>query len=365
MPTFFRRVHRHFRFHFFGRIQPARLLPLLSLLPALSGAGVINPDISALGQVLPSLTDDPGSPDRNRPVLALGEAEILFDAALNPYFRGAFTLAAGDEGFELEEAYTTMVRGLPWGLGLKAGKYRLGFGKLNAVHPHTLPFIETPRAWASLMPGEEGFNETAIQVSDLLPTPGAWASMLSVDLLQGSAFHPEDARSRIGWLGRWGNGFLLGDRGALEAGVSGATGIDDVDSRSRGYMLGADLKMKIRLAGTAQLTLQTEGALRRSHAVDTLSGAVSTEDRGGFFTLADYRPRPQYNAGVLYEQWEPEDRPADTDRAVKAFAGYAVLEESTLFRVAVERFMPGTGAAVHTISAQLLFSMGPHKAHQF
>jgi len=336
---------------------------------------VVNPDISALGQVRAGVTDDAASPDRNHPTLALGESELILDAPLNPYFRGAFTLSAGEEGFGVEEAYTTWVKGLPWGLGVKAGKYRLGFGKLNAVHPHAYPFIDAPRSWASLMPGgEEGFNETAVQVSQLLPMPGDWASTISVDALQGSTFHPGDDRTRLGWLGRWSNAFLVGDAGALEAGLSGATGLDDIDSRSRGTLLGADLKAKFYLPGSSQLTLQGEAVYRRSHAVDTSSGSVSAENRTGVYGFADYRFHTRYNGGVMLEQWKPAQAEAlasgytgsdPVNRSVKVFAGYAVLEESTLLRVALEHFMPAGGPAVNTVSAQLLFSMGPHKAHQF
>ncbi|MCD6024006.1 MAG: hypothetical protein K0Q91_922 [Fibrobacteria bacterium] len=342
----------------------------LASLPAAAVAGVMNPDISALGQVRAALTDDAGSPDQNRPTLGLGETELIFDAALNPYFRGAFTFAAGEEGFGVEEAYASMIQGLPWGLGLKAGKYRLGFGRINPVHPHAYPFLDAPRAWASLMPGgEEGFNETAVQVSDLLPTPGTWASTVSVDAIQGSSFHTEDERTRLGWLGRWSNAFLIGEKGALEAGVSGATGLDAIDAGARGYLLGADLKVKFYLSGGSQFTLQTEAALRRSHALDTATGAAPAEQREGFYGFADYRFRTRYNAGVLFEQWERSlaegGVPGSADRAVKVFAGFAVLEESTVLRVAFEHFMPDGGPAVNTASAQLLFSMGPHKAHKF
>jgi hypothetical protein len=99
-------------------------------------AGVANPDISAIGQVRGGITDDPGSVDKDEPTLALGESEFIVNAALNPYLKGFFTLAAGEEGVGVEEAYATLLRGLPWGLGLKAGKYRLGLGKLNPFHPH-------------------------------------------------------------------------------------------------------------------------------------------------------------------------------------------------------------------------------------
>lgn len=341
----------------------------LSALPL--AAGVVNPDISAIGQVRSGITGDPESVDKDEPTLSLGESEFILDAALNPYLKGFFTIAAGEEGFEIEEAYAAVLRGLPWGLGLKAGKYRLGLGKLNPFHPHAFPFLDSPRAWASLMPGgEEGFNEAAVQASILLPAPGDWASVLSADVIQGSGFHPGQDQTRLGWLGRWSNSFLLGETGAMDAGISGATGTDVVAQGGpakedrRGYLAGADLKVKLYLTGSSQLTLQGEGLFRSSHSADSL-GAVSSEDRMGFYAFADYRFHTQWNLGVLYDQVERAGDASMTDRSAKAFACFAVLEESTLLRAGYEYYMPEGEDAFQTLSLQLLFSMGPHKPHQF
>lgn len=341
-------------------------LPFLIAIPLTVYSGVVNPDISAIGQVLGGVTDDATSPNKNEPALKSGEVEVVLDAYLNPYLKGWFTLSGSEDGFAVEEAYASVVKGLPWGLGLKAGKYRLGFGKVNPIHPHVLPFIEPPHSWVSLMPGgEDGFNETAVQISDLLPTPGDWASTVSVDVLEGKEFHPGDDRARLGWLGRWANDFLVGDAGALESGISGATGIDSVGLESRSYLLGADAKAKFYLPGASQLTLQGECLFSNGHIADTSTNTYATENRWGAYAFADYRYHTQYNGGILYEQWKREGAPSLMDRSIKVFAGYAVLEESTLLRMVYEHFMPEGGTAVNTVSAQLLFSMGPHKAHQF
>lgn len=217
---------------------------------------------------------------------------------------------------------------------------------------------------SSLLPGEEGFNETAVQASMLLPTPGDWASILSVDLLQGSSFHPDEEETRLGWMGRWSNSFLLGEKGALETGISGATGTDHVGEKLRGYLGGADFKLKFYLPEGSQLTLQGEGLYRRSHTVDSLAG-VATGDRMGFYGFVDFRYQTRTNFGVLYDQAERTGEPSQTDRTVRAFVGYTFLEESTIFRAAYEYFIPDWEAAVNTLSMQFLFSMGPHKPHQF
>ncbi len=324
-----------------------------------AAAGVSNPDISALGQVLGGWTNDPASAEKGEPGLSLGEAEFILDAPLNPYFKGWFTLSGGPDGVGLEEAYASLFKGLPWGLAAKAGKFRLPFGKANPVHPHSLPFIDPPRSAQSLLFGEEGFNETAVEVSDLLPTPGDWASTLTLDVIDGSSFHPGQEGTRLGYLGRWSNDFLLGESGALETGLSGATGTDSLGPDTRAWLAGADMKARFYLAGGSQLTLQAEGIYKRSHPGGTM------EERSGFYAFGDYRYHTRWNGGLLYEQWERAGDPERIDRAARAFLGYAVLEESTLLRLAYERRLPEGEEAFDTVTLQLLFSMGPHKAHQF
>jgi hypothetical protein len=311
-------------------------------------AGVTNPDISALGQVLGGWTNDPASGDREEPALRLGEAEFILDAPLNPYFKGWFTLSGGPEGVGIEEAYASLFKGLPWGLAAKAGKY-----------PHALPFIDPPRSSQSLLFGEEGFNETAVEASDLLPTAGDWASTLYLDVIEGTSFHAGQEGTRLGYLGRWANDFLLGESGALETGLSGATGIDSLGPETRTWLAGADVKARFYLPAASQLTLQAEGFFKRSHP-----GGIA-EERSGFYGFGEYRYHTRWNGGLLYEQWQRDGEPDRIDRGVRAFLGYAVLEESTMLRLAYERSLPDQGTDWDTVTLQLLFSMGPHKAHQF
>ncbi len=336
-------------------------------IPSIVRAGTGNPDLSAIGQVLGGYTDDAASPDADETTLRLGEAELVFDAYLNPFLKGWFTVAGGEDGFALEEAYASLVRGLPWGLAMKAGKYRLGFGKLNPYHPHSYSFLESPRSLQSVLFGEEGFNETAVQISALLPTPGDWASTLSADVIEGRQFHGGQEGTRLGWLGRWSNDFLIGESAALQTGLSGATGIDNLDRESRAYLAGVDLKARFMVSPLSQLILQAEGVLKYSHLADTITGGYPAEDRMGFYAYADYRYHARWNGGLLYEQWDGEADVSVVDRAFRVFAGFAVLEESTLLRLVYERLLPGADGAdpVNAVTLQLVFSMGPHKPHQF
>ncbi|MHB9155724.1 MAG: hypothetical protein ACYC5N_08570, partial [Endomicrobiales bacterium] len=115
-------------------------LSLVACFAPPASAGAANPDISVIGQIISRQTDDAASENANTPALNLGETEVLFSAYLNPYAKGFFVFTAGDEALGTEEAYISIFKGLPGSLNLKGGKCRIGFGKLNAIHPHAYPF---------------------------------------------------------------------------------------------------------------------------------------------------------------------------------------------------------------------------------
>jgi hypothetical protein len=333
-----------------------------------SFAGVTNPDISAIGQVIGKYTDDSSSSFPKKPTLELGEVELNLDAALNPYLNGAFVLSLGTKSIEIEEAYASVIRGLPLNLGLKAGKYRLGFGRLNPAHPHAYPFISTPRVMdpgiARLLPGEESFNDVALEASSLIPIAGSYALSVSGDLLQGDSFHPDTVTANFGWLARIVNSFIIADAVPSEIGFSLTQGANDPAQRTKTLVAGADVKTKFNFSPTVKTLVQGELIYKNADHKDSL-GNVTKENRTGFYIFTDFQFQSHYNAGILYEQYQASEDAAGTDRGIKPFVGFAVLEESTILRLAYEYFVPHAGAASNTVELQFLFSMGPHKAHLF
>jgi len=332
-----------------------------------TNAGVVNPDISAIGQVYGTYTNDSLSETHDKFALSLGEIEINLDAALNPYFKGAFVLAIeGDGGIEVEEAYASMVRGLPLNLALKAGKYRLNFGKLNQVHPHAYPFMRTPRVLAPdvarLLPGEESFNDIAVEASTLIPVFGSWAITPSADFLEGRSFHPEEAAIAHAWLAHVSNTFSI-DPAAFDIGGSITQGINNVAANTKTTVLGLDAKAKVVGSPVYSLTIGSEYLYKL--AVADTAGVKNHDDRYGFYAYVNNQLFTRYNVGILYEQYQNPDDRSVVDRSIKPFIGFAVLEESTLLRASYEYFLAGNAQKTSTVEVQLLFSMGPHKAHQF
>lgn len=378
------------------RFLQGGLVAALSFVPIAASAGVTNPDISLIGQPLIRWTNDAGDASRKRLVLDAGETEIVFDAALNPYARGFATLAFADGEAGVEEIYFTMLRGLPGGLTLKGGKYRAGFGRLNPRHPHTYPFAKRFGVLSAYLPGEEAFNETGLQLSARIPAPGDIALTASVDALQGDTFRiarepsvalndplaldPENgdlsAEPRTAVLGRVSAFVPVHDRSGVEFGVSGTQGTNNVAAAARTTVLGADLKAKL-FTGTDAFFLVQGEVLRLDREVagwDETAGTytkASVKPIGGYLFL-DYNWANRYDAGVSYERFQQPRSDKTWDAAFGAFAGLWLMEETTGFRLEYHRFMPGTPVdvtespdAVNSLRLRVIFSMGPHKAHQF
>jgi hypothetical protein len=368
---------------------------ILAIVPAPARAGVVNPDISVIGQPMVRATDNPNDPDPNRVRLDSGETEIVFDAYLNPYAKGYFTTSLGSDGLQLEEGYFTLLRGLPAGLVLKGGKYRVGFGKLNSTHPHAVPFADAPDVLRTYLPGEEGLNETGISLSGRIPMPGTISLTASVDWLQGDSFRiPRTAsgarndpleipdgkgdlagETRPAVLGRLSGFAMVGERSGLELGLSALEGTSNVAAQARTVVLGADAKAKLWTGENSYVLLQ--GELLKLERDDagwdsvTAAYAVTRVSPVGGYAFVDWNISPRHDAGLLYERHQQPTPDKPWDQSYGAFVGLSLMEETTAFRLDWRRTVPGSPegapspASYNTVTMRVIYSMGPHKAHQF
>ena len=366
--------------------RAASALVLFAVLVSPANAGVSNPQISIIGQPFTSWTDDASDPDRLRPRLDPGEVELVYDDYLNPYARGFLTLTLGEEGLELEEGFFTLFRGLPFDIALKGGQYRVDFGRINPVHPHAYPFAEPPAVLQAYLPGEEAYIEPGVDLSRRIPVVGEFSINAQVDWLQGNGFRLERESSgdpsdplesgagdhidetRAAWLGRLSGFAMLGEQSALDFGISASEGTNNVAAKARTTLLGIDAKAKLWTSPRAYLVLQAEGIRmdRDEAAWDPASGyTLASVDPMGGYVYADYNFNTRYNAGASYERFQEPVPEKPWTQAFGAFVGYALLEETTAFRLDWKRFVPEEGDAANTLIFRVVFSMGPHKAHQF
>lgn len=356
----------------------------LSAIPAT--AGVTNPQISIIGQPSISWSNDEEDPDRKRPRIDVGETEIVYDDYLNPYARGFFAMAVGEEGLELEEGYFTLFRGLPLDLALRGGQFRVPFGRLNVTHAHALPFAEPFEVVTAYLPGEEALIEPGVELSRRIPIVGDVSILAEVDWLQGNSFRIErdasdDAEdpilaggddgselTRPAFLGRLSGFGMIGERSALELGVSAVGGTNNVDAGTQTRVLGLDAKAKIWTSPVAYLLLQGEFlSLSREEAEwEAGEGYVSTDQDGvGGYVFADYNFRTRYNLGASFEHFEEPTAESLAHTGFGLFGGVALMEETTAIRLDWKRLTPEGGEGVDALTLRVIYSMGPHKAHQF
>jgi hypothetical protein len=321
---------------------------------------------------------------------------MVYDSYLNPYAKGYFVTSLGNDGLALEEGYFTLLRGLPGGLALKGGKYRVGFGKLNPMHPHAVPFAERPHVLAAYLPGTEAYDETGISLSGRVPLPGTFSLTASGDWLQGDSFRiprtssggandplvadpaagDRASEARPAFVGALSGFGSIGDRSGYELALYATGGTNNVAAATHTVIYDAAGKLKLWTSANSYLVVQGEVLkLDREEAGWDSVTSVYTKTRlqplGGYL-YADYDFSPRYDAGFSYERYQQPTADRTWDQAVGAFVGLALMEETSSFRLEWNRLLPGTPTgvavspqAINTLTLRVIYSMGPHKAHQF
>jgi hypothetical protein len=113
----------------------------------------------------------------------LREAELWFFAPVDPYFNLYATFPITENGIEVEEAYF-VTTSLPAGLQVKGGKFKSGFGRFNAFHPHAWDFVDAPVVYKLFFGGDgEGLIEKGAQLTYLPNLP--IYTILGAEVLQG------------------------------------------------------------------------------------------------------------------------------------------------------------------------------------
>jgi hypothetical protein len=335
--------------------------------PAQGYAGsskVFNPDISAIGNVLAVAGDNPRSTDKS---MQLTEAEVAFQAVVDPYAKADFFLSAGPEGLEVEEGYITFTT-LPAGMLLKAGKMRAQFGKVNTMHTHILPWADRPLVMQNLLGGEEGLSDSGLSVSRLIPNKLLFLEGTG-EIFQGdSPVFQTDRRSRLVYLGR-----LRGYRDVTEAtnldlGVSFAHGPTDLGPDLDKRLIGVDATVRWRPLQRAiyhRFVGRTE--LVWSHQ-DTLFSPTRevdpTQKAFGFYASADYQFARRWYVGARLDRSGRAVNASLIDSGGSTYVTFWPSEFSQI-RGQYRRTNYAEGITANELLFQFNFSIGAHGAHVF
>jgi hypothetical protein len=217
--------------------------------------------------------------DAPRDGFSVQELELQLTSSVDPYVKANFILAMhGTDGIELEEGIAQALF-LPKGLGLRAGKLYLEFGKHNVYHTHQYPFVERPYGWELLL-GDHGLNGAAIEASWLTPLPW-YAEVIAAAFPLTESIYGNDDIPRNTWGGgaRLRQLWDVSDRATFDVGVSYVGGDavshpagapDSLLEEKMRHFLGVDLTYKWngRGAHPKSLELQAEWLRRGDGGLD-------------------------------------------------------------------------------------------------
>ena len=326
---------------------------------------VFNPDISAIGNFVGVAGDNPSS---TQPSMQLSEAEVAYQAVVDPYARADFFLSATPEGLDVEEAYVTFTT-LPAGLLLKAGKMRAQFGKVNTMHTHILPWADRPLVTENLVGGEDGLSDGGLSVSRLIPNSFMYLEGTG-EVYQGdSAVFQTDHRSRLVYLGRLRGYRDLTEATNLDIGASFAHGPTNVGLDLDKRLFGLDATIRWRPLARAiyhRFVGRTELFWSRQDMPfsQTIDPPADVQKAFGFYASADYQFARRWYVGARVDR---SGRALDASRTDSGGSFYVTFwpSEFSQVRGQYRRTNYSEGISADELLFQFNFSIGAHGAHVF
>ncbi|MGZ4808641.1 MAG: hypothetical protein ACXV7D_04865 [Thermoanaerobaculia bacterium] len=330
---------------------------------------VFNPDISVIGNFL-GKAGQPNpvefGPDDRRPTMTLDEAEVAFQAFVDPYAKANFFLSLTPQGIDVEEGYATFVT-LPYDLTAKAGKFKALFGKDNTWHTHVRPWIDQPLVIHNFF-GDEGLNDYGISVSKVIPNPYSVFLEATGEAFRGDVANVFQHRNPNDLFY---NAHLkafrdIGEDNNIEVGTSYARGALAGGTPGNNQFAGLDVtyRWKPLVRGLYNSFIGRVEAIT-DHRDDF------NRNLKGIYVSGDYQLARRWFTGVRFDS---ADRAvlADnssplrfTDRGASATLTFWPSEFSQL-RGQLRRIHYGDiDRSVNELLLQLQFSIGAHGAHSF
>jgi hypothetical protein len=319
----------------------------------------------------------------------LESAELMIFAPVDPYLNLYANIPVTEEGVELEEAYF-VTSSLPAGLQVKGGKFKSGFGRINAQHPHAWDFVDAPLNYRAFM-GTEGMGgEKGIQVTWLPDLPVYL--QLGVEALQGENDQLFGADAKDGP-----HAFTVFAKTSMEIGESGTilfgpsfawgkanipTVADDTTFTGDTDLFGFEMVYKWKPSRDRGFILQSEylyrkqtGDLRTGDAADPASTvAPLTRAQDGIYVQGLYQI-DRWRIGARYDVLDLFKKDfllsgTQQDLGKKPWRATGALEfnpsEFTRIRLQYTRDESSRdGKGNNELYLQMLLGIGAHAAHSF
>ncbi len=332
--------------------QPAPPPPVTSQSPS-----YFNPAISLIGDFQIATGHNPVE---ESPGAALGEVELGFQAAIDPYARADVFVALGDEGASVEEGYVTFTA-LPAQLLAKVGRIKAQFGKINTLHGHNLPWPDMPLPLTSLL-GPEGWRGDGVSIARLMPL-GDTFTELTLQAFRGDSegLFAAEKRSELAYDAHFKLFRDLSEATNVELGLSWGTGPNGTGDGRRTELAGLDATWRWKPLATATY----RGFVGRAEILSSRrEGEEATDDALGWFASGDYQFARRWTLGARVESSERATEPNLRDDGAALFLTFRPSEFS-LLRGELRRRDYADAPTADELFLQLQFLIGAHGAHPF
>jgi hypothetical protein len=299
--------------------------------------------------------------------------EVYFFAPVDPLFDASVGIAAHPENgvslFELHEATLSSSKVIPH-TQMRIGKGFLNIGKLNRIHQHDWPFIDTPEVQRSFF-DDEGVNDLLLEVTVNTPTFVPFEA--TVGIAKGWVYgHAHNAGKRPQvptHYSRMQTFFDLPRGGGLQVAGNylGRTASDSVKTQ----LLGLDLTAKWREGRTVPLLLQSEVWVRRVKAPQ-----VDRETALGMYVFPQMNLIEMLDFGIRFDQFSVLTTKDALGKSIDN-STYRIVptlthkpSEFSTFRIAYAWDLKRRGDATpnftnSSLLAQMTYVIGAHPSHEF
>jgi hypothetical protein len=318
-----------------------------------------NPAIAVIGNFLASVGHNSVQPS---PAFQVEESEISFQAVVDPYARADLFLSFNNEGVDIEEGYVTFLH-LPWQTQLKAGKFKVQFGKINTLHLHVLPWVDEPLPIDDILLSPDTWEAEGVSVSKVIELPGDTFSEFYAQFLDGTSglLFIAPSKSDLTYNGQYRVFRDFGDDHNVEAGFSFAHGNNGTSPTNTTNLENVHLVYRWKpLQGRPYRSF----ILRSEYFWSQRQQPDGTQNAQGFFVGGDYQLARRWFAGARYEFSDHADDAALRDKGVAATLTFMPSEFSLLrAEYRYRDYAPGIRANEGFL--QIQFAIGAHGAHPF
>jgi hypothetical protein len=284
------------------------------------------------------------------------EAELSLAAAVDPFLYAelfiAFANEDGETVSEVEEAFGTYTN-LGRGLQGRFGKFKAAVGRINRLHTHALPYMDTPLVIQDTF-GEEGLSGVGAEISYLFPTERYIDLTLeAIAPEDGPLFKGARTRNMVG-VAHLRTFFDFTEDLSGQLGFSFANG---PTAEKRASVLGVDYTMKWK-PGMANRFWQWETEAYWADKVR--AGADRTM---GWFTSFTMQMTPKLFTGVRYDSSQVPDSAEEH----KAWMVNLTLKPTEFhhWRLEFQHFDNKVEKDFDRLTLQFVWLIGAHPVHKY